>query len=114
MFENFIEQFNAQKDELVRDDTKGEEREGFESGIWCVLNSIERSGSLGSSWEEVLSELEDIWRRCFKNFETVPFRDFAWNMNCGEILVCQFFLFNCDTRENKFDIDVFRESLRTL
>ena len=70
----------------------------------------------GISWEEVLFELEERWRYCAKNLETVSYGGFAWNMNCGEILVCQFFLTNCDTRENrfKFNIDCFRESLRTL
>lgn len=112
MFDNFIEQFNTQKDELVRNSVMGG-YEGFESGIRCVLDRIESSGRIWHrSWEEVLSELEKIWRDCYRNLRYVPFKDFSFNMNCGEILVCKFFLFNCDTRETKFDVDVFRESLK--
>ena len=113
-FEDFINQFNAQKDELIKEDTKGKEREGYECGVRTILHEIKTSGLNGISWEEVLFELEERWRYCVKNLETVQYGDFAWNMNCGEILVCQFFLFNCDTRKNKFNIDCFRESLRTL
>lgn len=112
MFENFIEQFNTQKDELVRNSVMGG-YEGFESGIRCVLDRIESSGRIWHrSWEEVLSELEKNWRECYRNLRHVPFKDFSFNMNCGEILVCKFFLLNCDTRESKFDVDVFRESLK--
>lgn len=115
-FEDFIKQFNAQKDELIKEDTKGRELEGYECGVQTILDEIKTFELDGISWEEVLFELEERWRYCYKNLETVSYGGFAWNMNCGEILVCQFFLTNCDTRENrfKFNIDCFRESLRTL
>ena len=116
VFDNFIEQFNAQKDELIKEDTKGRELEGYEGGVQTTIAEIKTLERDGASWEKVLFELEDRWRYCYKNLETVSYGGFAWNMNCGEILVCQFFLTNCDTRDNrfKFNIDRFRESLRTL
>lgn len=119
VFDNFIEHFNSQKDELIKEDTKGKELselEGYESGVQTIIDEIKTFERDGASWERVLFELEDRWRYCCKNLKTVQYGDFAWNMNCGEILVCQFFLTNCDTRDNrfKFNIDCFRESLKTL